>query len=326
MVDRMIRRRSLLLAGAVLLPAEAGIAQPGRGSSAPEFVGIDGWVNSAGPITVAGLRGKVVLVDFWTYSCINCRRTVGYLNRWQATYGRLGLQVVGIHTPEFGFERMRHNVEESVRAFGIRYPVGQDNGFETWRAWRNRAWPTFYLLDRDGRLVLVREGEGHARELESAIRALLGLPPSGTVGQPGDDPDLSRIGTQEIYFGSQHGTRQDREQGPREGLAAYSFRAEGPRLDEYQLDGTWLRDTEVLQLRSPHGGLRVRFSAAKLHLVAAAPEGTAVRVRVDAGAPQTVEVERPTLYTLFDGETYGEHLLELETPLAGLQLFSATFG
>ena len=169
----MPTRRSLwsgLLACAALaggvLPAVRGAAQAGGRPPAPEFVGVDGWLNTAAPLTVAGLRGKVALVDFWTYSCINCRRTVPYLNRWQGEYGRDGLQVIGIHTPEFGFERMRRNVEDSVREFGIRFPVGQDNGFRTWRAWSNRAWPAFYLLDRDGQIVLLSEGEGHARELE----------------------------------------------------------------------------------------------------------------------------------------------------------------
>lgn len=328
----MLSRRSLvprLIAAAMaggLLPVVCSAAQSGHRPLAPEFTGIDGWLNTAGPLTLAELRGKVVLVDFWTYSCINCRRTVPYLNRWQAEYGAQGLQVVGIHTPEFGFERTRRNVEESVREFGIRFPVGQDNAFRTWRAWSNRAWPTFYLLDGDGQIVLVREGEGHARELEGAIRVLLGLAPSGVVGRVSDDPDLSRIRTPEIYFGSLHPTPQDRTQSPRPGEAAYAFKAGGPKLNEYQLDGTWARQEEALVLRSPSGGLRVHFSAAKLHLVAAAPQAASLRIMVDGSAPQTIEVGRPTLYTLLDGETYSEHLLEFETGTPGLSLFSATFG
>ena len=330
----MQSRRSLiprLLAAAAiaggLLPAVRAAAQSERGPSAPEFTGLDGWLNTGAPLTIAGLRGKVVLVDFWTYSCINCRRTVPYLNRWQAEYGAQGLQVIGIHTPEFGFERARHNVEASVREFGIRYPVGQDNGFRTWRAWDNRAWPSFYLLDKDGQIVLVREGEGHARELEGAIRGLLGLARSGPAGRRGDDPDLSHVRTPEIYFGSLHPTPQDRAQSPRRGEAAYAFgQSAGPALNQYQLDGTWAREEEGLVLRSPRGGLRVRFSAAKLHLVAAAPRAAVLRVRVDGGPPRTIEVGRPTLYTLLDGETHGEHLLDFEAETPGLSLFSATFG
>jgi hypothetical protein len=234
---------------------------------------------------------------------------------------------VGIHTPEFGFEHTRHNVADAVEEFGISYPVGQDNAFQTWRAWGNEAWPAFYLLDRDGRIVLVREGEGNARELEAAIRALFGLAPSGGVIVPGDDPDLSQIRTPEIYFGALHPTPQDRSQRPREGEAAYAFgSAAGPKPNQYQLDGTWLREDEALALRSVRGGVRVHFSAARLHLVAAAPQSATLRVTVDGGANRVIEVNRPTLYTLFDGTTYGEHVLTFEAETPGLSLFSATFG
>src|SRR4051812_11472987 len=135
----MLCRRSLApLLAAGLPPVGRAAAQAAAAPAAPEFAGLDGWVNTAAPLTLAGLRGRVVLVDFWTYSCINCRRTIPYLNRFQAEYGARGLQVVGIHTPEFGFERMRRNLEPAVRELGIAYPVGQDNGFQTWRAWSNR--------------------------------------------------------------------------------------------------------------------------------------------------------------------------------------------
>lgn len=291
---------------------------------APEFGGIDGWINTPVPLTMAGLRGRVVLVDFWTYSCINCRRTVPYLNRWQEAYGPLGLQVVSIHTPEFGFEHTRVNVQDAVRRLGIQFPVGQDNRGLTWRAWANEAWPAFYLLDLGGRIVLAREGEGNAGELESAIRALLSLPPSTPLA--GDDPDLSQVGTAEIYFGALHPTPQDRHQQPRRGEAPYAFPANDPKAGEYQLDGTWLRQGEALVLRSEHGGLRLRFRAAKLHLVAAAPRPVALRIMVDGGATRAVEIEQPTLYTLVDGTTSGEHVLAFEADAPGLTLFSATFG
>jgi thiol-disulfide isomerase/thioredoxin len=194
MPSRRLVLSYLLAAGSLaagLLPAVRGAAQSGA-LVAPDFTGIDGWLNTAAPLSLAALRGKVVLVDFWTHSCINCRRTVPYPNRWQARYGAQGLQVVGIHTPEFGFEHTHHNVADAVRGFGISFPVGQDNDFRTWRAWSDEAWPAFYLLDRDGRIVLVREGEGHAHEMEAAIRALLGLPPSSFTAVAGDDPDLSQ--------------------------------------------------------------------------------------------------------------------------------------
>lgn len=320
----------LLAAGAMLVglpPLLRSAAQSARGVPAPEFAGIEGWLNTDAPISLSALRGKVVLVDFWTYSCINCRRTVPYLNRWQAEYGPHGLQIIGIHTPEFGFERVRHNVADAVREFGIRYPVGQDNGFQTWRAWSNQAWPAFYLVDREGRIVLLREGEGHAREMEGAIRSLLGLAGTGPFGQPGDDPDLTQIRSPEIYFGSQHPTPQDPAQSPRRGEAEYAFGpGRGPGLNQYQLDGRWVHEVEALVLKSARGGLRLRFSAAKLHLVAAAPGSAALRVTVDGDAERTIEVGRPTLTTLVDGTTYGEHWLAMEAATPGLSLFSVTFG
>jgi thiol-disulfide isomerase/thioredoxin len=293
-------------------------------STAPEFAGIDHWLNTPAPLTIAELRGQIVLVDFWTYSCINCRRTVPYLNRWQSQYRQSGLQVVGIHTPEFGFEHSRTNVDVATRRLGIEFPVGQDNRGETWRAWRNRAWPAFYLLGRSGRIVLAREGEGHANELESAIRALLQLPPSGSAAE--DQTDLARIASAEIYFGAHRPTPQDRAQSPRAKETAYALPAAAPRLNEYQLDGTWAREGEALVLRSDHGRVRLRFSAAKLHVVAASLQGATLRVITDAGPARSVQIQEPTLYTLFDSEAYEEHLLTIDVDGRDLSFFSATFG
>ncbi len=320
MHSRRLFLSQLLAAGSLAAGVLPAFASP----AAPEFTGIDGWLNAATPPTLAGLRGKVVLVNFWTYSCINSRRPLRYLNRWQAEYGAQGLQIVGIHTPEFGFEHSRGNVADAVRALGIRYPVGQDNGFQTWQAWHNEVWPAFYLLDRSGRVVRVYQGEDHAHELEAAIRGLLGLAPSGIV--PGDDADLSQIRSPEFYYGAIHPTPQDRSQRPRLGEAAYTFPAAGPLSNEYQLDGTWLREGEPLVLRSARGAARIRFSAAKFHLVAAAPQTARLRVTVDGGAPRVIDVGQPTLYTLLDGTAYGEHVLSFETEAPGLSLFSTTFG
>lgn len=326
----MLSRRSLLscaLAPAVIA-AGAGLWAPGSARSAtPDFGGADGWFNTSNPLTIAGLRGKVVLVEFCTYTCINWRRTLPYVNRWHRDYGTQGLQIIGVHTPEFSFERVRPNIESVLHDLGVAFPIAQDNEFRVWNAWSNRAWPSFYLLDGAGQIRLVREGEGHAQEIEGAIRSLLGLGRQDPSVERTGDADLSRIGTPEMYFGSLHPTPQDRAQSPRQGGAAYSFnRLADPALNEYQLDGTWLREQEPLILRSSPGKLRLRFSAAKLHLVAGAPQVAPVRVTVDGGQPWTANVSTPTLYTLVDGDRYGEHLIELECPAPGLSLYSATFG
>jgi hypothetical protein len=326
----MPSRRSLVsyvLGSAAVTGGLLAINRASARSITPKFVGIDGWLNTNGPLTMAGLRGKVVLVEFCTYTCINWRRTLPYVNRWHSEYGPQGLQVIGVHTPEFGFERVRPYVESAIRELDVRYPIAQDNEFQTWRAWDNRAWPSFYLLDRDGQVRLIREGEGYAHEMERAIRSQLGLARAGSREHPADDADLSRVGTPEIYFGSLHPTPQDRAQSPRQGEAAYAFaRLSGPKLNEYQLDGNWVRGEEPLFLSSPRGRVRLRFSAAKLYVIAGAPQPVPVRVSIDGGKERTIEVGMPTLYTLLDSDAYGEHLLELECTTRGLSLFSATFG
>lgn len=326
----MPSRRSLLsyvLGSAALGGGLPAVNQVSARPADREFVGIDGWLNTDSPLTIAGLRRKVVLVEFCTYSCINWRRTLPYVNRWNSEYGPQGLQIIGIHTPEFGFEHVRANVETAMRELGVRYPIAQDNAFQTWQAWGNRAWPSFYLLDRDGRVHLVREGEGYAQEMESAIRNLLGLVRADPRQHSSDDADLSRIGTPEIYFGSLHPTPQDRAQSPRLGEASYAFpRSGGPKLNEYQLDGRWARGEEALVLRSPRGRMRLRFSAAKVHLVAGAPQPAPLRVSVEGGGERTVEVSMSTMCTLLDGDGYGERLVEVECATTGLSLYSATFG
>lgn len=320
-----MHRRDVLAAtlGAGLI----GGSGSAEAQSTPEFVGLDGWLNTDAPLSVAGMRGKVVLVDFWTWSCINCRRTIPYLNRWQSEYGPRGLQVVGIHTPEFRFEHVRRDLEADIRALDVRYPVAQDNGFQTWKAWGNRAWPGFYLLDRSGAVVLKRDGEGYAGEMEGVIRGLLGLAGGRADRHPGDDPDLSRIGSPEIYFGALHPTPQERAQSPRSGEVSYDF-ADAPRpiLNRYALDGTWVREAEPLLLKSDRGGLRMHVSASKVHLVASAPSPVTVMVTVDGTAVPPVQIGRPTLYTVFDSEKFGEHSLDLTFGGPGVSIFSATFG
>ena len=140
--------------------------------AAPEFAGIEQWLNSP-PLTLEGLRGKVVLVDFWTYSCINCLRTLPHVSRWAEAYRDQGLVVVGVHTPEFAFERSTRNLQTAIQRFGVKHAVAQDNHYATWKAWRNQYWPAKYLIDARGQVVYRQFGEGGYGEMEAAIQALL---------------------------------------------------------------------------------------------------------------------------------------------------------
>jgi len=143
--------------------------------AAPNFVGISSWLNS-GPLSIADLRGKVVLVDFWTYGCINCTRTLPHVTRLYDTYQDRGLVVVGVHTPEFPFEKVTSNVQTAIKRHGIKYPVAQDNDYATWKAYHNQYWPAQYIIDRNGTIVFEHAGEGQYDEIEGTIQRLLNSP------------------------------------------------------------------------------------------------------------------------------------------------------
>jgi thiol-disulfide isomerase/thioredoxin len=164
---------SVLAACAVLATNTAALAAPQKsGPTAPEFTGISQWLNSE-PLKLQQLRGKVVLVDFWTYSCINCANTLPYVKSWNQKYKDQGLTVIGVHTPEYPFERDTGNVKTALKRLGISYPVAQDNRFATWNAYNNQYWPAFYLIDKQGQIVYTHFGEGDYAQTEAEIQALL---------------------------------------------------------------------------------------------------------------------------------------------------------
>lgn len=174
-----LRRRTWLAASAAALAAPSWPAAPFSlrdEGPAPEFTGIERWFNAA-PLTMASLRGKVVLVEFWTHSCINCLRTLPYVNRWAAAYAEAGLVVVGVHTPEFPHERSPERLQAAIERLGIRHPVAQDNRYATWKAWRNQYWPAKYLMDRRGNIQFKHFGEGDEVRIEATLRTVLASRP-----------------------------------------------------------------------------------------------------------------------------------------------------
>jgi len=177
MRDPLNRRSflSLALAGAAAIAsnnAHAGVAAMYDYGPAPELTGIEAWLNSEA-LSIEGLRGKVVLIDFWTYSCINCLRTLPYVARWHDRFRERGLVVIGVHTPEFGFEKPTRNVRTAMTRHGVKYPVAQDNRYATWNAYENQYWPAVYLIDRRGHVMLKHAGEGAYDDIERAIEILL---------------------------------------------------------------------------------------------------------------------------------------------------------
>ncbi|HVL89091.1 MAG TPA: redoxin domain-containing protein, partial [Actinomycetota bacterium] len=232
-------------------PGRAGDTLLFRNDPAPELVGLSQWFN-AEPMTLKALRGKVVLIDFWTFSCVNCVRTFPEIRAFYDTYKNAGLEVIGIHSPEFDFEKSPDNVRKAMRAHSVVWPVAMDNDHKTWEAFRNRFWPHVYLIDAEGRIRYDRVGEGGAAEIERAIRALLdeagvALPPPTNVTVKGPSGGITPEiylgwlrGEQQKFLGNESGFVRDR---PHDYLVPLDPPAGGAGTAAYFLEGRW-RATE----------------------------------------------------------------------------------
>jgi thiol-disulfide isomerase/thioredoxin len=288
---------------------------------APEFAGIGTWLNSP-PLTMAALRGHVVLVDVWAYSCINCLRTLPFLIKWQTQYKDRGLQVIGLHDPEFKFERNAHNVQSAIDRFGINYPVALDNDMKTWAAFHNEYWPTEYLIDRDGRIVYKHVGEGNYDETENAIRKLLDAGPA-VAKEAGTD--LSKIGSPEMYFGLDRVEDLASPEAPRAGVRTYSA-PPNLKLNRFALVGTWALSAEHATLAKGDGEVLLHCRSGKIFMVASSAVPVTLSVTVDGKAQPPVTVHESRLYTLFDSADYTEHMVKLVVPKGGFEAFTFTFG
>jgi thiol-disulfide isomerase/thioredoxin len=312
----------------------------------PEFKGIAAWLNTE-PLTAEALLGKVVLIDFWTYSCINCIRTLPHVAAWHERYKDKGLVIVGIHSPEFPFEQELANVRSQVKARGIGYPVALDNDYAMWRAFGNRYWPSHYFVDTKGRIRYHHFGEGGYARSEAVIRAL--LTEAGTdlgPDMPAATADADTAGdaaeTPETYLGydrmerlgSPEALRMDQDQ-------RYSV-PEDPAMGVFYLDGTWEIRKDCAVPKSTGASIVYRVNAAKVNLVMdAAPLRARIHilangkelkdfmlgrdiVRKDGKA--FAEISDGRLYNLINGETRQDHLVEIRFLDPGTKVFAFTFG
>jgi cytochrome c biogenesis protein CcdA/thiol-disulfide isomerase/thioredoxin len=312
---------------------EAGLGDEGQ---FPGFSGAGTWLNTA-PLTGARLRGKVVLVDFWTYSCINCLRSLPYVRAWWKAYAPEGLVIVGVHTPEFAFEKEVNNVRKAVRDLEITYPVTLDNDYRIWNAFGNQYWPAHYLIDANGRIRYHHFGEGRYDETERAMRALLaerhGLSaPAVRVAGTGveREADGAELLSPETYLGSARAS----------GFAGSTLPA---RLDlnRWALDGKWRIGRERITLEKAPGRIAYRFHARDVHLVLGPPrDGVAVRFRVsidgaapgkDAGTDLDAQgygtVREHRLYQLVRQRNVArDRTVTIEFFGSGVQAYAFTFG
>jgi cytochrome c biogenesis protein CcdA/thiol-disulfide isomerase/thioredoxin len=306
---------------------------------APEFADTERWFNTPGgkPLSLRQLRGKVVLIDFWTYSCVNCIRTLPYLNAWYKRYHRDGFVIVGVHTPEFPFEREAGNVEAAIQREGIHYPVVQDNEEGTWKAYGNLYWPSEYFVDANGDVRFADAGEGEYGKKEEVIRQLL-AEAGDSVGKGRADAHgiapSDATTTPETYLGPY---RAERNANNELSAGLYDFTAPNAlAANEWALGGRWEVATQSITSRKG-ASLRLNFGARRVYLVLGAPHGPRkMKVFLDGrpippaeagedvhGGVVTVDAQR--LYNLVDLPRVEHHVLELR-PQAGIMGYAFTFG
>ncbi|MDX6676391.1 MAG: hypothetical protein QOE31_443 [Solirubrobacteraceae bacterium] len=331
--------RSTSLASDAALPGVTTPELPVLGR-APEFANTQRWFNSS-PLTIKGLRGRVVLVDFWTYTCINCLRTLPYVKAWDARYRSQGLTIVGVHTPEFAFEKLASNVQRAISTQALRYPVVQDNEFGTWNAFTNQGWPSKFLIDARGRVRYAHVGEGEYAETEAAIRTLLaeaGRRRLGAAAKPrGRIETVGAKATPETYLGSAR-AQGFSPVGPTDGTRDYrpATAADLPQ-SVFSLGGRWRVDEE--SARAVLGAsITARVVGTAVYLVLASDGDRPRRVRVlldgrpirpgVAGADVhggVVTVRRQRLYSLVALHALQEHVLTLRLD-PGVSAYAFTFG
>jgi cytochrome c biogenesis protein CcdA/thiol-disulfide isomerase/thioredoxin len=327
----------------------AGGSSSGVPAMMPDLAGANVWINSA-PLTAKSLRGKVVVVDFWTYSCINCLRTLPYIEAWYSKYKDSGLVVIGVHTPEFPFEKDEANVRKAVRDLGIVYPVAMDNDYRIWRSFHNQFWPAHYFIDATGRVRYHHFGEGDYDQSEAWIRSLLQernhqAPPNSAtqIAATGaeaasDDEDVrspeTYIGyTRAQYFASPGGFNED---------DAKVYRAPANLdLNNWALIGKWKDESQIATLLSPTGGILYRFHARDLHLVLGPPsDGKPIRFRVTLdgkppGDDHGVDTDADGYGTVTESRLYqlirqkgnvNDRTFRIEFLTPGVQAFAFTFG
>jgi len=301
--------------------------------TAPKLIAGGDWFNSK-PLIGDDLKGKVVLIDFWTYSCINCLRTLPYLTRWYDTYKDKGFVIIGVHTPEFEFEKDSQNVAEAIKRLNVPYPVMQDNKYATWRNFNNSYWPAHFLIDRDGNVRSVHFGEGAYVETENAIRSLLNEAPLKMAEPP---PAVKRLVTRETYLG--YGRADTYASGQLlSNDQVMDYHKKILRADEVGLEGKWLVSKEKITSAGKDSVLMLNFLASQVYLVLSTDNAQAITVELDnkplpskyrtddMNEKGQIVVKEARKYNIVDLKgDYGRHVLTLHIP-NGVSAYAFTFG
>lgn len=294
---------------------------------APDIRGITAWLNTPDgtPVDLESLRGKVVLIDFWAYSCINCQRAIPHIVDWYDRYRDAGLEVIGVHTPEYAFERVTSNVESGARGLGITYPIALDNGYSTWTDYRNRYWPAKYLIDADGIVRHIKFGEGDYAVTEQLIRELLSAAdPSVQLPAPVDaeDDTPAESTTPETYLSVGKMVNFGGTQPYDEGTATFAY-PDDLASDSFALKGRWALDFQGATATGEDNSIKLNYHARDVYLVVG---GTGTVTVVRDGQSTDIPISGPpTLRQIVADDDSGQGSLEVRLS-AGLQAFSFTYG
>ncbi|TFG62736.1 MAG: cytochrome c biogenesis protein DipZ, partial [Spirochaetales bacterium] len=312
--------------------------QPRKGKlgdygKAPEIVTQGTWLNTEGPVSMEDLKGKVVLIDFWTYSCINCIRTIPYLESWYDKYKDEGFVIIGVHTPEFEFEKNENNVVQAMKDLGVDWPVVLDNDYSQWRAYSNHYWPAHYFIDVQGNIRYYQFGEGNYETAEDVIRALLKEGGKEVQKTKTEKERKIEAKTSETYLGFSRGTEFISEVTMVKDQALDYIPAENLKNGNWTLDGTWTVTRDYI-VPEDNGSLLLRFNAKNVYLVLEPEEaGGSITVAMDGENIQntrdvvngTLIPDKSRLYELIDLPKAGSHVLTLKIN-GRFRLFAFTFG
>ncbi|MCC7522456.1 redoxin domain-containing protein [Candidatus Uhrbacteria bacterium] len=296
----------------------------------PPFQGISRWWNTDNneALTPEKLRGKVVMIDFWTYSCINCIRTQPFMRKIWETYKDDGLVIVGVHTPEFAFEKVPENVEQALKKAELEYPIALDAEYKTWNAYGNRYWPAAYIFDREGRLRFTHFGEGEYAEQEDVIRELLSEGTVLTDEPTGSNPvpDFKKTITHETYFGTgRFENFANRDELRPDQAHAYTLRE--TQRDQWSIGGQWKLTPEYAAGLSAGSKFRMNVESDAMHLVLGSMNGSQrIRINIDGKTVETITVTDKALYTVAKFPEAGRHTVEIELLDGTVEFYAATFG
>lgn len=285
---------------------------------APDFIGATDWINSE-PITIASLKDKVVLVHFWTYSSIQSIEMSEWLTKLYSRYSEQGLQIIGVHTPQYNFERVYAGVDSAVKRYNLPYPVALDNNYKLWQSYQNTFWPTTYVLDKEGNIVFASIGEDQQKQIEEVVKSILAI-----EGGVEAEQSPTKIAIPDLHLGLIKLSKFGGTEKPNSQEQIFVLPKKLAK-DKFALEGKWSFSQESAMHTQGFGKLRLNFKAQKVSMVAKSTFPMTVKIYVDGALHKAIVIDPVDVYELFNSAENQSRTIELEIPRGGLEIFSFSF-